>query len=272
MRGMADLFAEIARVRAAGEPAALATVIATRGSTPGRSAMKMLVRHDGSTAGTIGGGSMEEEARKIGLRVMQTERCENASFELSVEAVDDSELICGGTVEVFVEPLTIPTCFLFGAGHLARAIAPVAHVAGFRVVVTDDRETHANAERFPEAERTLALPFPQLFEELVPQLGPASYCVIVTRSHRLDEDCVEACLGTPARYVGMIGSKKKVRTCHSALAERGVASETVARLRAPVGLDLGAETHGEIAIAIVSEMIRVRRGAESAAGSKSIAP
>jgi xanthine dehydrogenase accessory factor len=264
-----DLYEEVAAVRARGEPAALATVIGTRGSTPGRAAMKMLVRADGTTAGTVGGGYMEDETRAIGLRVMQTERCEKAEFELSIEAVDDSELICGGTVEVFVEPLTIPTCVLFGAGHLARAISRVAAVAGFRVVVVDDRESHAEPGRFPDAERVLAKPFPALFAELSPGLGPASYCVIVTRSHRLDEDCAEACLRTPARYVGMIGSKKKVRTCHEALFERGLADE-VARLRAPVGLDVGAETHGEIAVAIVAEMVRTRRGAEAETRSKSL--
>ena len=126
-----DLFGEIGRLRERGEPAALATVIGTRGSTPGRSAMKMLVRADGTTRGTVGGGSMEEEVRRLGMASLADERCRRASFELSTEAVDDSELICGGTVEVFVEPLTIPTCVLLGAGHLARAIARVARVADF---------------------------------------------------------------------------------------------------------------------------------------------
>src|SRR6185503_14224949 len=150
------------------------------------------------------------------------------------------ELICGGTIEVFVEPLTVPTCFVFGAGHLAHAVASVAKVAGFRVVVADDRKTHANAERFPDADAVLARPFASIFDELRPQLGRASYCVVVTRSHRLDEQCVEFCLSTRARYVGMIGSSNKVRKCHAFLAERGVSKKDVARLRAPVGLDVGA--------------------------------
>jgi len=200
----------------------------------------------------------------MGLRVLATERCERASFELSLEAVDDSELICGGTVEVFVEPLTVPTCHLLGAGHLARAIAVVAGVAGFRVEVADDRATHSNHERFPDAVACVAKPFPELLEELAPRLGAASYCVVVTRSHRLDEDCAAACLATGARYVGMIGSRKKVETCRDVLRERGFSEEDIARLRAPVGLRLGAESHGEIAVAIVAEMIAVRRAAEAA--------
>jgi len=266
-----DLFSEIGALRSRGEPAALATVIGTRGSTPGRAAMKMLVRADGTTRGTVGGGSMEEEVRRLGLLSLADERCRRGSFELSTEAVDDSELICGGTVEVFVEPLTIPTCVILGAGHLARAICSVATVAGFRTIVADDRASHANAERFPDASRLLAAPFEELLEELAPGLGPASYCVIVTRSHRLDEQCALACLRSGARYVGMIGSKKKVRTCHDFLREAGLGDGEIERLRAPVGLDLAAETHGEIAVAIVAELVRERRGAASgAAGSKSL--
>ena len=255
------LFEGIARIRARGEPAALATVIATHGSTPGRSAMKMLIRQDGTTAGTVGGGSMEEEVRRIGLDVMTAEVCRRASFELSPEAVDDSELICGGTVEVFVEPLTIPTVVLLGAGHLATAIAPVAAVAGFRVIVGDDRDSHASAARFPQADEVLAQPFDELLAGLAPRLGAASYCVIVTRSHRLDEQCAAACLRSDARYVGMIGSRKKVARCHEFLRQQGLADDVIARLAAPVGLELGAQTHGEIAVAIVAELVAVRRGA-----------
>lgn len=261
MASRTDLFAEIAALRARGAEAALATVIGTQGSVPGRDAMKMLVLADGTTRGTVGGGIMEEEVRRLGLLAIETESCRRASFELSTEAADDSELICGGTIEVFVEPLTVPTCFLFGAGHLAHAVAAVAKVAGFRVVVADDRGTHANAGRFPDADEVLAAPFPSLFAQLSQNLSRASYCVIVTRSHRLDEQCAEFALGTRARYVGMIGSSNKVRKCHAFLAERGVAKKDIARLRAPVGLDVGARTHGEIAVAIVAEMVRVRRAA-----------
>lgn len=258
-----DVFDEIAELRARGGEAALATVVGTRGSVPGRDAMKMLVLADGSTRGTVGGGIMEEEVRRLGLDAMESESCRRASFELSNEAADDSELICGGTIEVFVEPLTVPTCFVFGAGHLAHATAAVAKVAGFRVVVADDRRSHANAERFPDADEILAKPFPRIFAGLGPQLGRASYCVIVTRSHRLDEQCAEFCLGTGARYVGMIGSSNKVAKCRAYLAGRGLSRKTIARLVAPVGLDLGARTHGEIAVAIVAEMVRVRRAADA---------
>ena len=272
MRRRPDLFDEIARIRAEGAPAALATVIGTRGSTPGQSAMKMLIRADGSTMGTVGGGSMEEDVRQLGLLSLADETCRRSSFELSTEAVDDSELICGGTVEVFVEPLTIPTVFLFGAGHLAKATARIAAVAGFRIVVADDRDSHANAERFPDAHETVARPFDELLTDLAPRMGPASYCVIVTRSHQLDEQCADALLRTDARFVGMIGSKKKVGRCHEFLRTKGMDDTRIARLAAPVGLEVGAETHGEIAVAIVAEMIRVRRGAEKAdSGSKRLA-
>jgi xanthine dehydrogenase accessory factor len=254
-----DLFAEIADLRARGAQMALATVVGTQGSVPGRDAMKMLVLADGATRGTVGGGIMEEEVRRLGLQAIETESCRRGSFDLTTEAADDSELICGGTIEVFVEPLTVPTCFLFGAGHLAHATASVAKVAGFRVVVADDRRSHANEKRFPDADEILAKPFPRIFEVLEPQLGGASYCVLVARAHRIDEECAAFCLGTRARYVGMIGSSNKVRKCHAFLAERGFSKKDVARLRAPIGLDLGSRSHGEIAVAIVAEMIRVRR-------------
>ena len=256
-----DLFEEIAELRARGAEAALATVVGTCGSVPGRDAMKMLVLPDGTTRGTVGGGIMEDEVRRLGLQAIATESCRRTQFELTNEAADDSELICGGTIEVFVEPLTVPTCYVFGAGHLATAIAPVAKVAGFRVVVADDRRSHASAARFPDADVVMARPFDATFRALAGEISPASYCVIVTRSHRLDERCAEFCLGTKARYVGMIGSSKKVRKCHDYLKARGVTPRDVRRLRAPVGLDLGARTHGEIAVAIVAEMVRVRRAA-----------
>lgn len=261
MASARDLFEEIAALRARGAEAALATVVGTRGSVPGRDAMKMLVLADGTSRGTVGGGIMEDEVRRLCLEAIATESCRRAQFELTNEAADDSELICGGTIEVFVEPLTVPTCYLFGAGHLATAIAPVAKVAGFRVVVADDRRSHANAARFPGADLVMARPFDAIFRALDAEISGAGYCVVVTRSHRLDERCAEFCLGTKARYVGMIGSSNKVRKCHAYLKERGVAPRDVRRLRAPVGLDLGARTHGEIAVAIVAEMVRVRRAA-----------
>lgn len=265
-----DIHAEIAALRERGDEAALATIIGTRGSTPARDAMKMLVTADGRTRGTVGGGVVEDEIRKLALEVIATEECRRGTFEIGTEAADDTEMICGGAVEVFVEPLTVPTCYVFGAGHLATAIAPVAAVAGFRVVVLDDRASHANAERFPDAAETVAKPFPDLFATLAPRLHGGSWCVVVTRSHRLDEQCVEACLRTGARYVGMIGSSNKVRNCHAYLASKGLPPATIARLRAPVGLDLGARTHGEIAVAIVAEMVRLRRlGRAGGAGEPS---
>jgi xanthine dehydrogenase accessory factor len=254
-----DLFAEIADLRARGEPAALATVIATRGSVPARDAMKMLVLADGRTRGTVGGGATEDAIRRLALESIATEECRRGTFEISAEAADDTEMICGGALEVFVEPLTVPTCWLFGAGHLATAVAPIAAVAGFRVVVCDDRRSHATAARFPDAAEILARPFPSLLAQVAPRLGASSYCVVVTRSHRLDEQCAEACLRSDARYVGMIGSANKVARCKAYLASRDLAPRTIRRLRAPIGIDLGARTHGEIAVAIVAEMVRTRR-------------
>lgn len=272
MASRPDLFKEIAELRARGDAAAMATVIGVRGSAPARDAMRMLVRADGSTRGTVGGGTLEEEIRRLGLEVITTDRSRRASIEISTDAADDTEMVCGGAVEVFVEPLTVPTCFVLGAGHLATAVAPVAAVAGFRVIVADDRASHATAARFPDAAERIVRPFPDLLREIAPRLGAGSWCVIVTRSHRLDEDCAAACLATPARWVGMIGSGNKVERCREALRAKGLAADAIARLRAPVGLDLHAETHGEIAVAIVAEMVAVRRGAALATKTSRDAP
>lgn len=256
-----DLFAAVAALRARGEPAAMATVIATRGSAPARSAMSMLVLADGRTLGTVGGGAVEEGIRKLGLEAIAAEECRRGTFEIGTEAADDSEMICGGAVEVFVQPLTVPTCYVIGAGHLASAVAPVAAVAGFRVVVADDRKTHADRARFPDAADVRSAPFDELLAALVAGMNAASYCVIVTRSHRMDERAALACLRSPARYVGMIGSSNKVKTCRAYLAAEGLPVRRIRDLRAPIGLDVGARTHGEIAVAIVAEMVRTRRQA-----------
>jgi xanthine dehydrogenase accessory factor len=162
-------------------------------------------------------------------------------------------------VEVFVEPLTVPVLVLCGGGHVSKAVAAIADLAGFRVVVVDDRESFANEERFPMAARCVAGPWEEALASLDP--GENTYVVIVTRGHKMDGACLAWALGTPAGYVGMIGSKRKIRAIYDDLRAEGIAEEALRRVRAPVGLHLGALTSEEIAVAIVAEMIGVRRGA-----------
>lgn len=254
-----DLFELIARIRARGEPAALATIVRVKGSSPGKEAMKMLVREDGSFTGSVGGGCMEAEVWAAAKQVLADEKPRLLDFTLTEEEMGDSGLLCGGRVEVFVEPLTVPVLVLCGGGHVSKAVAAIADLAGFRIVVVDDRESFANSERFPMAAECRSGPWEEALGGI--ELGSNGYVVIVTRGHRMDGTCLQWALGTPARYVGMIGSKRKIRTIYDALREKGVTDEALARTHAPIGLDIGALTSEEIAVAIVAQMIAVRRGA-----------
>ena len=268
-----DIYAEIVRLRRAGRKCAVATIISARGSTPSYESAKLLVREDGTTAGTIGGGCIEAQVLTSALEVMETGRPKHLGFTLSQEAAYESGLICGGELEVFVEPvLPQPVAFIFGAGHISKSLSKVAVVASFSTVIADDRASFANRERFPEAEEIYA----GEYEEVFPKLGvnDASYVIIVTRGHKDDRRVLRLAAPGPAHYVAMIGSRKKVIEVLKDLEKEGVASDALNRIHAPMGLDIGAVTPEEIAVSVVAEMIAVRRNAPSnwRSLSKSIHP
>ncbi|HEU4394900.1 MAG TPA: XdhC/CoxI family protein [Planctomycetota bacterium] len=254
---MSDPLEEAVRIRRAGERGALCTVVRVSGSAPAREAMRMVVRADGSQVGTIGGGHFEEECRRAALETMRDENCRTLSFSLDPADEMEPGLVCGGDLEVFVEPLGVPRLVVLGAGHLGRAIARVAAPAGFRVTVADDRREHARLERLPGAAEAIAAPWDEAFGRLA--TDETSSIVIVTRSWDLDERCLRWALGTSARYVGMLGSSRKVEKVREHLLRDGVPPGAFDRLHAPVGLELGARTHEEIAVAVVAELIAVRR-------------
>lgn len=265
---MMDLFEEIVRMRRAGERGALATIVHTNGSIPSYESSRMLVREDGSTAGTVGGGCVEADVWAAAKEVIQKESPRKLTFNLNNEATYDNGLICGGTVEIFVEPiLPQPTVCLFGGGHVATAVAKAAHAAGFGVVAVDDREAFANAERFPMAHEIYTR-FEDAFEKLKP--NGSSYLVIVTRGHKEDMRVLAWAVRTKARYVGMIGSKRKVLSVYRALEKDGLRMEEFEKVYAPTGLEIGALTPEEIALSIVAELVAVRRGAVSGAAHKKL--
>ncbi len=254
-----DLFEEIVRLRRAGRRAALATIVHTNGSIPSYESSRMLVREDGSIAGTIGGGCVEAEVWAAAKEVMRGEAPRKMTFNLNNEASYDNGLICGGTLEVFVEPiLPQPSLYIFGGGHVSMALAHAAHTAGFAIGVIDDRETFANAERFPMAGE-IHTSYEEAFEKIKP--NASSYLVIVTRGHKDDMRVLAWAIRTSARYIGMIGSKRKVLSVYKALEKEGVPMEHLGRVRAPIGLAIGALTPEEIAISIAAELIGVRRNA-----------
>ena len=261
-----DLFEEIVRMRRAGQRGALATIVHTNGSIPSFESSRMLVREDGSTQGTIGGGCVEADVWAAAKEVMQKEAPRKLVFHLNNEATFDNGLICGGTVEVFVEPiLPQPVVVLFGGGHVSTAVAKAAHAAGFGVMVVDDREAFANAQRFPMAQE-IYTGYDEAFEKLQP--NASTYLVIVTRGHKEDMRVLAWAVRTQARYLGMIGSKRKVLSVYKALEKEGFRMGEFDRVYAPMGLEIGALSPEEIALSIVAELVAVRRNAETSAHKK----
>jgi xanthine dehydrogenase accessory factor len=261
-----DLFEEIVKMRRAGQRAALATIVHTNGSIPSYESSRMLVREDGSIAGTIGGGCVEADVWAAAKEVMQKETPRKMVFHLNNETSYENGLICGGTLEIFVEPiLPQPAVYLFGGGHISMALGRAASAAGFGVVVVDDREAFANKDRFPMAHEIFTS-YEEAFKKIQP--NAASYLVIVTRGHKEDMRVLAWAVRTEARYVGMIGSKRKVLSVYHALEKEGYKPEEFERVFAPIGLEIGALSPEEIAVSITAELIAIRRNAQDAAHKK----
>ncbi len=254
-----DVFRAVVRALEEGHDAALVTIVKTSGSTPQRIGARMLVYADGQTVGTIGGGCYESDALLKARDALRTRQPQLVRYDLSDDLAAESGLICGGQMEVFVEPLEpTPHLYIVGAGHISVCLGRFAAEAGFRVHVLDDRQRFANAERFPTASELIVDTIPEALSRVA---WPSScFVVVVTRGHRYDMDALRALAGRPLRYVGMIGSRAKVRRILDALTAEGCAADWLASVHAPVGLDIGATTPAEIAVSILAEMIAVRSG------------
>lgn len=254
------VFEEIVHLRARGEPCALATIVKTRGSTPGKTTMRMLVRRDGSFLGTVGGGCLEAEVLEAALQCMRDELPRTLEFSLNERDYPGSGLLCGGQVEVFVEAIVEPRLVLFGGGHVSGALAKLARMVGFHVTVADDRAEFASLERHPDAHAVQVGAFDELARSLAPAEG--QYLVIVTRGHDQDGEVLEALwrAGCKPKYLAMIGSRAKRAQLFAELERRGLPPGFLAEVRSPMGLPIGARTHEEIAVSVVAEMIQVRRG------------
>ena len=180
-----DIYEEIVKLRQQGRRGAVATIVNVRGSIPAFETAKMLVRDDGSIAGTIGGGCVEAEIWQAAREVMESEKPRTLSFNLNQDPKYDTGLVCGGTLDIFVEPVLPPAAlYIFGAGHVSVSLYKVAIGAGFDVTVVDDRAAYANRERFPEAKEIIAEDFDRAMARLAP--NESAYLVIVTRGHRDD--------------------------------------------------------------------------------------
>jgi len=260
-----EVFAALAEALRAGDEVALVTITASTGSTPQRVGAKMLVYADGRTVGTIGGGCYENDAFGKAREAIRTRRPRNVRYELTDDFAEESGLICGGQMEVFIEPVeAAPDLYVFGAGHVGQSLGRMAHDAGFRVHVLDDREKFADARRFPGGVETIVDALPDWLEAHT--LPATAYAVIVTRGHRYDLDVLRRLAGRPLRYLGLIGSRAKVKRVYDALIGEGVSPEALAAVHAPIGLDIGAVTPDEIAVSILAELIGVKHGRLAASG------
>jgi xanthine dehydrogenase accessory factor len=349
---MENLYLEIVQALERKERVVLATLIHRIGSAPRAVGAKYLVKEDGTSFGTIGGGRVEAEVWQEAKQVMERGEGSVLHFQLTAEQLAEGGLICGGNIDIFLEPLdqelldiyrgvlkikqkggsailatlisldhpsvkgqglkvllkpsgekvgalihseplerrvllegeclfeekkpkvlvvdlgnqkaeillepiiSEPTVYVFGAGHVSQQVSPLAKRVQFRVVVIDDRAVFANRERFPEADEIIVSEFEKCFDRL--SIDESSYIVIVTRGHLYDRYVLEQAVQTRARYIGMIGSKRKIQMLYQNLTEKGIPKESLDRVCAPIGLAINSETPEEIAVSIVAELIKVR--------------
>jgi len=242
-----NIYEEAARIRQKGGSAILATMVKVGGEFPRGEGSKVLIKTSGEKVGSLlGGAELEKKVLSEGKEALREKkpRILVSSYE-------------GKRMEVLLEPIFCePTVYIFGGGHVSEQIAPLAKNVHFKVVVIDDREMFANRERFPGVDEVIVSEFEKCFDRL--NIDESSYIVIVTRGHLYDGMVLQQALGSNARYIGMIGSRKKIGTLYQSLIEKGIAKETLGRVHAPIGIEINSETPEEIAVSIVAQLIKVR--------------
>lgn len=249
--------AELLRV---GRRGAIVTITETIGSTPRKAGAKMLVDDAGKVTGTVGGGCVEADLFAIARNVIRTGRLQTCEVDLTALSQDENDMLCGGKLKALIEPVgTEEKLIIFGGGHISRALVNLCATLEFEITVTDDREAFIIEERFPTVQHRVAAPFEEQFRQL--QINENTCMVIVTRGHTHDELCMEQALRTPAKYIGLVGSRTKVAVFRSHLREKGFTDEEINRVECPCGLNIGAETPEEIAVSIAGRLIQVRRAA-----------
>lgn len=223
---------------------ALATVVEVKGASPAQVGFKLLVRPDGSVVGNLGGGALEQRVREEAVIALQEGQSRLVHYTLREEGPDAVGMLCGGEVTVFVEVYQpTPTLLIVGGGHIGRPLAEMARIVGFSVQVVDVHPERATVSQLDPATIT-----------------PWTYVVLITEDHVTDQQALRQVLDTPAAYMGMIGSRHKVSVVLDHLRAEGVSEERLARVHAPIGLDLGGRSPAEIALAILAEVVQVRYG------------
>jgi xanthine dehydrogenase accessory factor len=255
---MKSIYQSLSELETSHQPAALCTVVKTSGSTPRHSTSKMLVFSDGHIQGTVGGGEMENRVIREALASLQDGRSRLVEYSLVDPARGDAG-VCGGQVEVFVEPiLPPPTVVIVGGGHVGKAVAHLAKWLGFRVAVSDDRPEFCTPEANPDADEFLPFPMAELPQHIA--VTPQTYLVLTTRGSSVDTAGLPALLDKPFGYLGVIGSRKRWLTTTQALGKKGIPAEKLIQVHSPMGIGLGAETPEEIAVSIMAEVLIARKG------------
>jgi xanthine dehydrogenase accessory factor len=253
-----SLLAALAEVEASGDSAALCTIVREQGSVPRHAGSKMLVYPDGRFIGTVGGGEMESRVIRAALAALRDGGTQLLSYQLANPAAGDPG-VCGGEVEIFVEPIKpLPTVLIIGGGHVGRALVHLAKWLGYRVALSDDRAEYCNASWAPEADEYWPTPVSELVERF--KFNSETYIVMPTRGMPLDVEALPQLLDKPQAYLGVIGSRRRWATALKRLEAKGVPAERLAHIHAPMGLELKAETPEEIAVSVMAEIIMLRRG------------
>ncbi len=252
-----DIYKEMVKTMEDGKEAALITIVSTSGSTPREEGAKMLVKADGSIIGSIGGG-LEARVCELAAHVIRKGKPDRFQFSLTDEEGKGMGMICGGNLEVFIEPVvSSPSLYLFGGGHMSLPVAKIGKFLNFRIAVIDDREEFANPQRFPEADAIFIEDFDKVFPKL--NITKTGVIIIITREHKYDEVVLEQALTTSAGYIGMLGSKTKNKAVFANLLAKGISQKQLDRVHAPIGLEINAKTPEEIAVSILAEIIKFRR-------------
>ncbi len=250
-----DIYEELLRLKREGRSSALATIVQSAGSAPQKTGSKMLVRDDGTIVGTLGGGCLEAEVVQAALMAIRDEQSVTLPFDLTEK---QGGLVCGGKLSVFIDPvIPDPTLIILGAGHVGKALAKIARFSGFRVAVCDDRPEYANSENLPDAHDIVVHDFPSIFSRMI--VPGNAFIVVATRGHNHDLDAVSEALRTTARYIGLLGSKRKKALLFKALKDAGFSEDQISRVHIPVGLLINSVTPEEIAISIMAQIIQKRR-------------
>jgi xanthine dehydrogenase accessory factor len=257
---MESIFEAVLELEKKGEPGVLCTVIRSEGSTPRNVGSKMLVYPDGRIEGTVGGGEMESRVIAEALDAYADGKARIVTYRM-VDPEQGDPGVCGGQMEVFVEPvMPAPQIVIIGGGHVGKAVVHLAKWLGFRVIVTDDRPEFAAPESTPGADAYYSIPMSQLPEHL--EITPWTYLILTTRGVDIDVPGLPALINSNAGYIGVIGSKRRWTMSKKKLHEEGIQEDKLEQVYSPIGLEINAETPEEIAVSILAEIIMLRRGGD----------